>query len=158
MAFYGCSRLASIEIPNSVTSIEKLAFQSCPGLTSVTIGNRVTGIEDNAFSGCSGLLDIYCYAEQTPNTGQDIFKEVPLSQATLHVPEASVNSYKAAESWKEFGYIVALTDDAPKPTGIIEVRSKKSDVRGVYYDLNGRKLNGEPTHKGPYIVNGKKVI
>ena len=26
------------------------------------------------------------------------------------------------------------------------------------YDLQGRKLNGEPTQKGIYIVNGKKVI
>lgn len=148
----------SVIIPNSVTSIGKLAFQYCLGLTSVTIGNSVAGIEDSAFSGCSGLLDIYCYAEQTPTTGLDIFKDVPLSQATLHVPEASVNTYKAAEQWAEFGYIVAMTDNDPNPTGIAEVKSKKSDARGVQYDLNGRKLNSKCTQKGLYIVNGKKII
>jgi len=27
-----------------------------------------------------------------------------------------------------------------------------------YFDLNGRRLNGEPTQKGVYIHNGKKVV
>ena len=29
---------------------------------------------------------------------------------------------------------------------------------GVFYDLNGRKLQGKPTKKGVYIMNGKKVV
>ena len=29
---------------------------------------------------------------------------------------------------------------------------------GVFYDLNGRKLNAIPTKKGVYIMNGKKVV
>jgi hypothetical protein len=27
-----------------------------------------------------------------------------------------------------------------------------------WYDLNGRKLQGKPTKKGLYIVNGRKVV
>lgn len=41
-------------------------------------------------------------------------------------------------------------------TGVNDVRSKKDDVRGDYYNLNGQKVPN-PT-KGLYIVNGKKVI
>lgn len=41
-------------------------------------------------------------------------------------------------------------------TGLNEVRVQKKDVRGEYFDLQGRKVTN-PT-KGLYIVNGKKVI
>jgi hypothetical protein len=41
-------------------------------------------------------------------------------------------------------------------TGIADVRSKKADVRGDFFDLQGRKV-AQPT-KGLYIQNGRKVI
>ena len=44
-------------------------------------------------------------------------------------------------------------------TGIEEVRWKMSDVRSnVYYDISGRRITGQPTKKGLYIVNGRKVV
>ena len=45
-------------IPNSVTSIGKLAFIDCSGLTSVAIPNSVTSIGGYAFIGCSSLTSI----------------------------------------------------------------------------------------------------
>ena len=57
-AFYGCTGLTSVEIPNSVTSIGGSAFYNCSGLTSITIPNSVTSIETKAFSGCSGLTSV----------------------------------------------------------------------------------------------------
>ncbi len=58
MAFYGCSGLTSITIPNSVTSIGVRAFYGCSGLTSLTIPNSVTSIDGDAFSGCSALTSL----------------------------------------------------------------------------------------------------
>ena len=57
-AFYNCSGLTSLTIPNSVTSIGKGTFYGCSGLTSVTIPNSVTSIGNSAFGGCSGLTTV----------------------------------------------------------------------------------------------------
>ena len=57
-AFYYCTGLTSVTIPNSVTSIGGSAFSGCSGLTSVTIPNSVTSIGDGAFGGCSGLTSV----------------------------------------------------------------------------------------------------
>ncbi|MDO4995036.1 MAG: leucine-rich repeat domain-containing protein, partial [Bacteroidales bacterium] len=58
VAFYKCSGLTSVTIPNSVTSIGTVAFSGCSGLTSVTIPESVTSIESDAFYGCSGLTSV----------------------------------------------------------------------------------------------------
>ena len=57
-AFYGCSGLISVTIPNSVTSIGEFAFYGCSGLTSVTIPMSVTSIGSSAFGGCSSLTSV----------------------------------------------------------------------------------------------------
>ncbi len=54
-AFYECSKLTGVTLPNSVTSIGMYTFSGCGNLKSITIPNSVTSIEGEAFSGCSRL-------------------------------------------------------------------------------------------------------
>ena len=105
-AFYGCSGLTSVTIPESVTSIGDYAFRGCSGLTSVTIPNSVTSIGNYTFSRCSGLTSVYCYAENVPTTDSSAFNNSPIASATLHVPAGSVEAYKTTEPWSGFGTIV----------------------------------------------------
>ena len=57
-AFYYCSSLSSVVIPNSVTSIGHQAFQYCYSLSSVVIPNSVTSIGYQAFYSCSSLSSV----------------------------------------------------------------------------------------------------
>lgn len=54
-AFLDCTKLTSITIPSSVTSIDWYAFSGCTGLTSITIPDSVTTIDWFAFYGCTNL-------------------------------------------------------------------------------------------------------
>lgn len=57
-AFYNCTWLSTVELPDSVTSIGDSAFSGCSGLTSATLSSNLTSIGDSAFSGCSGLESV----------------------------------------------------------------------------------------------------
>ena len=57
-AFSCCSSLSSIVIPDSVTDIGNDAFSHCSSLSNIVIPDSVTSIGDYAFSGCSSLSNI----------------------------------------------------------------------------------------------------
>ncbi|MBQ6159878.1 MAG: leucine-rich repeat protein [Oscillospiraceae bacterium] len=57
-AFYGCYGLSEVTIPEGVTSIGDTAFSGCTGLTEVTIPESVTSIGNYAFRGCTGLTEV----------------------------------------------------------------------------------------------------
>ena len=104
-----------------IKKIAYIAFAGTDKLTTVTISSHVTCVEDSAFHQCSSLVDVYLYAEQVPQTGKDIFVDSNYKNATLHVPANAVEAYRNAEQWKDFGNIVALTEEDPKPTTSITV-------------------------------------
>lgn len=57
-AFYGCSGLTSVTIPNTVNSIEGYAFFQCTSLASASIPNSVTRMGSNVFAYCRSLASV----------------------------------------------------------------------------------------------------
>ena len=57
-AFYYCTGLTDVSIPNTVTYIGNNAFYLCNGLSSLFIPRSVSFIGDYAFNDCSGLESI----------------------------------------------------------------------------------------------------
>ena len=108
-AFYKCTGLTPITIPNSVTSIGYATFYGCTSLTSITIPNSVTSIGEWAFAYCEGLTSVTCEAVNLPEMEDEVFWIVSTSAATLYVPEESLEKYKTAAQWKEFGTILPIS-------------------------------------------------
>ena len=57
-AFYGCSSLTSITLPNTFKRIGNNAFWNCTKLSSIGIPNSVGRIDYLAFRGCSSLISL----------------------------------------------------------------------------------------------------
>ena len=124
-AFYDCSSLTSITIPNSVTSIGVYTFFGCSSLTSITFPNSVTWINEGAFHNCKNLENVYCYAEKIPSTATDAFKDSYVEYATLHVPASAINEYKTTEPWSSFGTFKILE--------VTEIETKKCEAPTIAY-------------------------
>ena len=75
-AFWDCSDLTSITIPNSVTTIGGSAFYGCSGLSSITIPNSVTSIGKEAFWDCSGLTVVNYNATNCTSMGANSYPVV----------------------------------------------------------------------------------
>lgn len=57
-AFYGCTNLKTVTIPDKVTSVGAFAFAYCEGLESVRFGKKVSSVGNASFYGCSSLDSI----------------------------------------------------------------------------------------------------
>ena len=106
-SFCNCSSLTTLTIPNSVTSIGGDSFIGCSSLTSITIPNSVTIIESMAFADCPEIADVYCDPMDVPNTESNCFDGSYIEYATLHVPVASMESYRTIAPWSSFQNFVA---------------------------------------------------
>jgi len=141
-------------IPESVTSIGHYAFYDCKDLTSFTIPSGVTIIKDNAFGSCTNLRHFYSHATAVPEMELDIFSKIDLENATLHVPASAIEDYRAAEQWKDFGTIVALTDE---DLSVNSYSLSPTFPSPVLFDLQGRRLNAVPA-RGLYVKDGRKYV
>ena len=117
----------------------------CDSLTSINIPNSVTTIEDGAFLHCSGLTSIYVYAEIVPKIGRVEFTGVDAKKCTLYVPMGTYSDYWLSDFGNYFENIVEF--DA---TGIDKTTTSTDVEEVVRYSVNGQRLSA-PT-KGLNIV------
>ena len=88
-AFWLCSSLTNINIPNSVTNIGYEAFCLCRSLTNINIPNGVTNIGYNAFSDCRSLTNINIPNSVT-NIGDSAFYGCR-SLTSINIPNSVTN-------------------------------------------------------------------
>ena len=126
--------ITDLVVSEDVTSINPHVFSGCEGLTSVTIPESVTSIGDGAFEGCSGLKDVYCLAEEVPETVDNAFNGSNAENAILHVPACALEAYRTTAPWNSFGTIDAFTDE----DAIGDVMASEELAEIVRHDVQGR--------------------
>ena len=73
---------------------------------------------------------------ETPIYG-DFFGFTPINQATLYVPEVSLEAYKTTSPWSGFGTILPISS-----TGMNNNTTVKPVTIDAVYDLDGKSSNG----------------
>jgi len=105
--FSYCTSLTSVNIPESVTTLSG-TFNTCTGLISLTIPQNVTSIGDYTFSNCTNLSSITMYPTEPPSVSDcsfDINKP-----SILYVIEVAYDTYKTADTWKDFSTIQPISE------------------------------------------------
>jgi hypothetical protein len=85
-AFFNCTNLTSISLPNA-TTIGGYAFFQCSALTSVTLPNATT-IEDFAFFSCIALTSVY-FDQNAPAESVDVYFDAPNVTNYVTNPQAT---------------------------------------------------------------------
>ena len=112
-AFYNCSGLTSIEIPNSVTSIGSSSFSGCSGLTSIEIPS-VTSIGSYSFYNCSGLTSIVI-PNSVISIGDGAFRNC---SNLISITLPFIGDKKENSIYSNFGYIFGAANASSNSTYI----------------------------------------
>ena len=169
-AFANCTSLATLIFPESLTAIGDGAFKGCSGLKTILFSENIDAYGSNVFEGCDAVETMTVKGSVMPTVPSDkitsitLYSPVPLEtaefankvyrNATVYVPQGSLERYQAASVWKNFWTIKEFD-----PTGIEQLTINNGQL--TIYDLSGRKIEVEDLReleKGVYIINGRKVL
>lgn len=121
-AFYGC-KAKEIKIGTGIAEIGSWALSYCSNVESITLGQNVSKIYTPNFNNIGKIKTIFCNSLTPPSISNhqaftyfhgrdDDEDEYTLDDVTLIVPTGTQRAYRDAETWKRFGHIKEVEDNA----------------------------------------------
>ena len=147
-AFAGTS-IKSVVFPKNLVHIVDDAFRGTR-LTELVLPASLQSIGMYAFDMCTNLTKVTCYATTPPimSDGESeykyhVFLRVPVSDIPLYVPAESIEAYKNADQWKDFGQILPIEqtpeDLFPTLTGLQRTSCTKTIGEDEYGTVWGSR-------------------
>lgn len=131
-------------VPKSVTCIGENAFGQCTALKELTLSENVSKIESYAFEDFAAITKMTVLATVPPTAETSAFKYFNLD-TPVYVPASSLDAYKAANVWKEFTNLQAISGtaiDTPSMPESISIQGgmlhNPNGLTVSIYDLTGR--------------------
>lgn len=156
-AFAQCAALKDITVPDGVTELPQMCFYNDMALSSIVIGKKVTKIDTDCFAryktntAAPCLKDVYLTADEVVSGGESFIDDA-CKNATLHVPSALVEAYKAQSDWSRFSIVEIKDGELSGITATSNGTASGSD--GSIYSVDGKRIS-KPAH-GIFVSGGKK--
>ncbi len=154
-------------IDGAVPANTGVLLKGTPGETYTLTGtnSEAATVTDNVLVAVTEQTDITQTADinnvNYTNFGLSggVFKKVNANGGTVKANRAYLQLPTSALTSVAYALGISLVWDE-NVTSIQEVQGSTFNVQGdgVWFTLDGRRLNGKPTTEGLYIVNGKKVV
>lgn len=100
--FYGCDKITSVSIPESVVRIADWSFFQCSGLTTINLPKGLNYIGTGAFQECSGLTSVVIPGSVKNIGGQAFYQCTGLTSITISMGVVSID-------YAAFTYCTCLT-------------------------------------------------
>ena len=125
---FSYSQIISIDIPNSVTNIERDAFSNCRQLTSIHLPTGLAKIAERTFSSCSSLASIEIPAGVTEIGGSVFYGCSALAALELPAGLTRITGNYAFESCSSLGSIRIPDGITELPYGSLSYCSSLTNV------------------------------
>lgn len=111
-SFCSNTLIASVILPDSITSINDSAFSSCISMSSITIPNSITTIDSSAFSNCRAMAfyDFSNHIAIPTLSATNAFNNIP-SDCKIIVPDALYDEWIAATNWSTYASKIIKKSD-----------------------------------------------
>lgn len=171
-AFYNCTSLRNMSLPQSLSKIETIAFANCRSLPSVIVPGHCR-LEDQAFVSCTGLKQISvglttimgnaCFAKEEKVDGRYVHTplDTEIKQMPVYVTVQNANLYGLSESCIEryAGHLSVGGPNYDTPTSDVDVNIPSvSQVHNEIYALVIGNQNYRFVPEVPYAIHDAHVF
>ena len=177
-AFADNPYLVAVSMPNSVTHLSFGVFSGCKSLQSVSLSESLNYISAYTFENCNNLrfLDI---PKSVSSFAESVFRWSPIKtlvirgsfpdgfrydtfyfmddEVVIYVQRSEMDKLKS-ELKKVKGFSGTVLPLESYTTVSIIQPSCMTTGTSMFYDLHGRRIDGQQPWKGVYIRDGRKVV